>query len=244
MENSFLETLGFVYNEAQWLTEETIVKPQFQRFARNTKKADILSTQELEVFFDGGYWEDFSIREYLLFFITACCGLRLGEARALRVNQIIPEKHALIVDGFLQDDLTRTSYNKKGSVEDTKLRVTIIPDNAQNLLIRYIRNNNLSNDSYLFTRENGELFTGPYCEYIFNKVLIKSGIDKAGRKICPHSLRYTFVTRMRREINAETVQKLAGHSSVEMTEYYTRASIPDMVDSVKEALPAVNRLFM
>lgn len=68
-------------------------------------------------------------------------------------------------------------------------------------------------------------------------------IKAAGRKLIPHSFRFTYVTRMRRGLSAETVQKLAGHSSVEMTEYYTRAAIPEMVAGLKEAVPAANMLF-
>ena len=63
------------------------------------------------------------------------------------------------------------------------------------------------------------------------------------KKAYPHSFRFTYVTRMRRGLSAETVQKLAGHSSVEMTEYYTRAAIPEMVAGLKDAVPAANMLF-
>ena len=70
-----------------------------------------------------------------------------------------------------------------------------------------------------------------------------AGIEKGTRKLIPHSFRFTYVTRMRRGLSAETVQKLAGHSSVEMTEYYTRAAIPEMVEGLKEAVPAANMLF-
>ena len=59
----------------------------------------------------------------------------------------------------------------------------------------------------------------------------------------PHSLRYTYITRMRREVAGETVQKIAGHTSLNMTDYYTRAAIPEMVEAVKSANGAANRLF-
>ena len=48
---------------------------------------------------------------------------------------------------------------------------------------------------------------------------------------------------MRRKLDAETVQKMVGHSSVEMTEYYTRAAIPEMVEGLNPARQAVNMLF-
>ena len=48
---------------------------------------------------------------------------------------------------------------------------------------------------------------------------------------------------MRTKLDAETVQKMVGHSSVEMTEYYTRAAIPEMIEGLNPARQAVNMLF-
>lgn len=50
-------------------------------------------------------------------------------------------------------------------------------------------------------------------------------------------------TLLRRNVDAETTKKMVGHSSVEMTEYYTSAAIPKMVSSIQNVLPAVNELF-
>ena len=48
---------------------------------------------------------------------------------------------------------------------------------------------------------------------------------------------------MRQRVDAETVQKMVGYSSVEMTEYYTRAAIPETTESIQDVMPAVNGLF-
>ena len=48
---------------------------------------------------------------------------------------------------------------------------------------------------------------------------------------------------MRRDVAGETVRKIAGHNSMVMTDYYTRAAIPEMVEAVKPAAEAANRLF-
>ena len=157
---------------------------------------------------------------------------------------MIPEKHALIVDGFLRENDIRTNYNKKGSDEDMKMRVTMVPDETLKALLQFIEKNKLADTDYLFQNEQGTPFNSRYLERVFSNILIQAGIDSTGRKLCPHSLRFTYVTRMRRTIDAETVKKLAGHSSIEMTEYYTRASIPEMVESIKDVLPAVNKLFV
>ncbi len=240
--NSYLETLNHIYKEAPWHCKTTIVKPDFPRFARNSKKADIFTQEELVQFFDGANWID-GLREYLLFLVMASCGLRLGEARALRTKQFIPESHALIIDGFCERDGHRTNYNKKGSDEDQKLRVTLVPDDTMRLVQNYIKSHYLSEDDFIFQRDDGRPLRQEFLESVFHRVIIKAGIDSTDRKLCPHSFRFTYVTRMRRKVDAETVQKMVGHSSVEMTEYYTRAAIPEMVSSIQDVLPAVNGLF-
>ena len=240
--NSFLETLNQIYKEAPWHCKYTIIKPDFPRFARNSKKADIFTTEELDRFFDGANWVD-GLREYLLFLIMASCGLRLGEARGLRVKQLIVEKHALLVDGFCKPNGFRTNYNKKGSNEDQKLRVTLVPDETMDIVIRYIESHYLSSEDFIFQREDGKPLRQEYLESVFHRVIAKAGIDTTCRKLCPHSFRFTYVTRMRTKLDAETVQKMVGHSSVEMTEYYTRAAIPEMIEGLNPARQAVNMLF-
>lgn len=240
--NSFLETLNHIYKEAPWHCNYTVIKPEFPRFSRKSKKADIFTSEELVSFFDGGNWID-GLREYLLFLVMASCGLRLGEARGLRVKQFIEESHALIIDGFCERDGSRTNYNKKGSDEDQKLRVTLVPDNTMSMVMSYIKSHSLSAEDFIFQREGGRPLRQEYLESVFHRVLIKAGIDSTDRKLCPHSFRFTYVTRMRRNVDAETIKKMVGHSSIEMTEYYTRAAIPEMVSSIQGVLPAVNGLF-
>ena len=48
---------------------------------------------------------------------------------------------------------------------------------------------------------------------------------------------------MRRDVAGETVQKIAGYTSLAMTDHYTRAAIPEMVEAVKPAVAVANKLF-
>ena len=241
--NSYLDALGQVYKEAPWHCKKAIVKPDFPRFSRNSKKADIFTKEELERFFDGQYWDDFSLRDYLLFLLLVSSGLRLGEGRAVRVNQIIPESKCLIVDGFCKRDGTRTNYNKKGNDEDTKLRVTLIPDATLDTIMNYIKHHGYKDNDYVFQMDDGTPIPQDHLELVFKTVLKLSKIDTLGRRLVPHSFRFTYVTRMRRNITGETVRKLVGHADCRMTDYYTRSTIPEMVEGIKDALPAANSLF-
>lgn len=239
--NTFLEALTYVYKEAPFYGVNGVNKPNFVRYSRNSKKADILTTDELSAFFNEANWN--SEKEYLVFLCMLSFGLRIGEVRAIQIRQLIFDKNALVIDGFCKSNGERTSYNKKGSDEDMKWRVAVAPDYTMQRLYNYVTLHNLQPDEFLFTRDGFRPYRREYLEDVFLTQLDKAGIEKNGRKLIPHSLRFTYVTRMRRELPAEIVRKLVGHSSVEMTEYYTRAAIPELVASVQNAIPAVNQLF-
>ncbi|MBR4323214.1 site-specific integrase [Treponema sp.] len=239
--NSFLETLSYIYKEAPFCGCEGLIKPNFMRFSRNTKKADIFTTEELNRFFDKELWEN--SRDHLIFLCIASFGLRLGEARALQLRQFIFDKNAVVIDGFCKRNGERTNYNKKGSNEDKKWRVAVAPDTTMQLVYNYSFLNQIQADEFVFVKEGKLPVRNEYLEDVFERQLTKAGIEKNGRKLVPHSLRFTYVTRMRRDLPAEIVQKIVGHTSIEMTEYYTRAAIPEMVAAIQNAIPAVNGLF-
>lgn len=64
-----------------------------------------------------------------------------------------------------------------------------------------------------------------------------------GKRYVPHSLRFTYVTRMRTVFSIEDVRKIVGHTSSEMTEYYTRFLIGDMCKNLQPARKIVSELF-
>lgn len=234
-------TPTYIYNEAPFFGYTGIVKPTFQRFARNSKKADIFTTEELELIFDKSKW---SIeRDYLALLCMVSFGLRIGEVRAIQLRQFIFERNALVVDGFCKSNGERTDYNKKGNDEDKKWRVSFAPSSTVTQIIDYINRKNIKADDFVFAHKDGSPLRREYLEDVLNRQLVIAGIEKGDRKLVPHSFRFTYVTRMRRELPAEIVQKLAGHSSVEMTDYYTRAAIPEMVAALESTVPAADVLF-
>lgn len=97
-------------------------------------------------------------------------------------------------------------------------------------------------DDFLFSSSNSPL-RREYLEDIFENALKKAGIQTEGRKLTPHSLRYTYVTRMRRTLPIDTVRKLVGHTEDKMTDYYTRASLEDGLAGITGSKEAVEHLF-
>ena len=89
-----------IYDETIWVCKNPVVKPVFQKFARNSRKADIFTEDELITMFSNyELWDSYD--EYLLFYTIYTCGLRLGEARALQVNQFIFDENILKIHSSL-----------------------------------------------------------------------------------------------------------------------------------------------
>lgn len=239
--NHYLDTFKELYQEYTWKTDHEILVPAFPRFANDSRKADVLSTEELNKLFNEEIWKNYS--GFLFFYVTVSCGLRLGEARALKAKQFDLKNHILIVDGFIRFDGTRTNFNKAGSLHDRKTRVVFIPSQLEKKLTAYFEWNGFAQEDFIFVRD-GKPFSAEYCERLFRRMLKKAQIDSSGRKLTPHSLRYTYVTRMRRYIDGEIVRVLVGHTSQEMTDYYTKPMIDDMIKKISESREAAEKLFL
>jgi integrase len=264
--NRFLEILGEIYTEAPWYGCR-VSRPAFHRFAANSRKADIFTTVELDQLFKP---ENFTSYQFYLFFLLCLSGgMRIGEVRAVRAKQIIFDRKVLIVDGFCRHDGTRTVYSKKGSPEDPKFRLIYLPELTLGKMRDWITRNNIGLEDYCFTTSGGKPISRERAETAFYRALQTAGFiplppkrEKAargegrqkqtrarlrppdGRKLVPHSLRYTYVSRMLRELTAAELQPMTGHASIEMVDYYNRqvldlalAALPD------SALAAADTLF-
>lgn len=233
-----------IYNEAAWQGIKVSL-PNFPTFTRESGNADILSSEELKKLFAIENFTGFAVDAetvYLLFLVSSFAGLRLGEARALRPKQFLFDKSALIIDGFLREDGTRTDFNKKGSESNRKFRIVMLPEKVLSEVQNYIVAHQKSAEDLLFTHENKPL-RKEYLNSLFKRALKKSGIDTENRKLTPHSLRYTYVTKMRRTLPIDTVRKLVGHTDDKMTDYYTRVSIEDNLAAIAGTKDAVEHLF-
>jgi integrase len=240
-----------------------ITPPVFPAFALNSKKADKFTGAELAAFFKPENFPDNQL--FTLFLLILSAGLRLGEARAVRQKQIFFNEKLLIVDGFLKRNGFRTDYNKKGSPDNPKFRAVLLPDLTLDYLYNHIKNTPLEPDDLIFTVE-GRPVRQEYAENVFSKALIKAGIahpaeklkgdgvlkkghitKKAdlvpnGRKLVPHSLRYTYVSRMRLFFSAKELQPMTGHTTESMVDYYNRKNLEDVIKALPPANTALEAL--
>jgi integrase len=265
--NRYTSIFGEIYSESQWYGCR-VERPRFQQFARIAHKADILTTAELERLFVPG---NFPAHEFYLFFLLCLSGgLRLGEVRAARPKQFLFEQKALIVDGFCKYTGARTNYNKTGSPVNPRFRIVLLPDITLEKMKAHIAETGAAPDDFCFDfclKEGGHPVRQSRAESVFSAALAKAGIDagvpanQSGsalpaqygadtdavsrkRKLVVHSLRYTYVTRMRRELPASVVMRMAGHINEGQTDYYTdRRAIDETLAAIAGAGQAANNLF-
>ncbi|MBR1723016.1 MAG: site-specific integrase, partial [Treponema sp.] len=176
--NRYLEVFKNLYDEYNWRMENSLPLPAFPRFSNSPRQADVFSSDELKRLFDKKIWRNED--EFLLFYITVSCGLRLGEARGLRANQFLFDRHILLVDGFMRYDGTRTLFNKSGSLREKKQRVVFLPQDVEEEAKAYLKKKNLSGDDFLFVI-NGKPVSQEFCERVFKRMLKKACIEKNGR---------------------------------------------------------------
>lgn len=239
--NNCLDTIASIYEETIWKCDTAIPKPKFQRFARNSKKADVFSDNELKVLLARSSWK--TNEYYLMFNLAACCGLRISEMRAVRPCQFLWKEKVLVIDGFCKTNGERTNYNKKGSEENRKLRIAPLSERIIKIFHDYIQGRNIQPDELIFKRNDGTPHRREVLEGAFKAVVKKLGFYSKYRKLTPHSLRYTYVTRMRAFVDTEKVKAIVGHNSIAMTEYYTRFSLDSAIKYLGDSFKAVNTLF-
>jgi len=255
--NRFTQVLKEVYTEAKWYGCR-VPRIELDTFSNSTKKADALTLNEISLIFQPDNFPSYQF--YLLFLLCLAAGLRLGEARAVRAKQIVLEKSLIIVDGFIQVGGERTTYNKKGSPESPKLRIVYLNNVVLNLLKQWMESKQFEPDELLFTKDNKPI-RQELAENVFYKTLQRVGIIPTaiprpknkrgegrqkqikakikcpeGRKLVPHSLRYTYVSMMLNHVTTTELMPMMGHTSEVQVDYYHHKVLDMTVASLPKSL--------
>jgi integrase len=255
--NKLTQVLDEIYSEAKWHGCRA-GKIDLEKFKSAPRKADALTPAEITSVFKT---ENFpSYQFYLLFILSLAAGLRLGEARAVRAKQIVFERSLMIVDGFIQTDGNRTTYNKKGNPENPKFRIVYLNDVVLSMLRQWIAINKLEPDDLMFTKD-GKPIRHELAETVFYKALqaakiipmpepvprnrrgegrkkqIKAKIKcPDSRRLVPHSLRYTYVSMMLNHVTPSDLMPMTGHTSVVHVNYYHHKVLDMTVASLPKSL--------
>jgi integrase len=133
---------------------------------------------------------------------------------------------------------------KKGDEEDDpRLRVAVIPEKTVWYLKQWLSVRPASGPEELLFSYQGRRIRSEYLEDRFAAGLRNAGIRTEGRVLTPHSLRYTYNTKMRRLIPGERLRLMTGHESEQMTDYYTRVQLEDDFLSLRDHSAAIDRFW-
>jgi integrase len=146
--------------------------------------------------------------------LSAVTGMRIGEVRALRPEQI--------KDGYI---VVNASYNEQDLLKGTKTgkpREVPIPKRLQDILLGIG-----TKGGFIFAGRGNSPISVSTINDALEKQLEKCGIPKEG--LCFHSFRHYANTKLvASNINAEKIRASIGHSSEAMTEHYLHLEAKDM----------------
>jgi integrase len=181
---------------------------------RKTGRTGIFTEDELTRLFNPELYMDKALR---LFYVCCLTGaLRTGEARGLRVKQILFDREALIVDGFVRSDGTRTDYTRLRPEEHPKFRIVPLPDITLNLLREHLSERRVSENGFIFRgqKEPDKPVTAGYVQDNLKHIMKKAGIEPNGRKLMVQSFRFTAIMIIRQIIPADTAMKPVVHRNI------------------------------
>lgn len=148
-------------------------------------------------------------RDMCLLDLIISTGIRIGEAAAITMSDIVAHEHTILIHG-------------KGRKQ--RLLFISSQDSWNNLKdwIK-VRNNIGIKNEFLFINRYYKQLTIYSIENIFNKYKIKSGINSVAT---PHFLRHTFATNLLANgADLRSVQEILGHANIATTEIYTEVTI-------------------
>lgn len=147
------------------------------------------------------------IRDAALIDLLISTGIRIGEAAAITLEDIIINEHTLLIHG--KGRKQRLIY-VSSSVTWDKLK-TLMKERKK------------SDNSFLFVNRYGLPLSIHGIEDIYKKYIKKAQITT---KSTPHYLRHTFATNLLANgADLRAVQEILGHASVATTQIYTEVTI-------------------
>ena len=146
------------------------------------------------------------LRDAALIDLLISTGIRIGEAAAITLNDIIISERTLLIHG-------------KGR----KQRLIYISSPITwNRIVTLLKERKLSNSNHLFVNRYYKPISIHGIEYIYKKYLKKA---KIGTHSTPHYLRHTFATNLLANgADLRSVQEILGHASVATTQIYTEVT--------------------
>jgi integrase len=200
-----------------------------------------------------------------LFALMTSTGLRNGEVRAVSPSQLVITDgkeivrmtdngreavhpmlktkrkitYGLIIDRMYNQSDKIVMHLKKGDENNSKARIAVIPEKTVGYLKQWLRIRPAKPEDLLFSFQ-GHRLRGEYVMYRLDIGLRNAGINTENRILKPHSLRYTYNTKMRRRIPVEKLRLMIGHETAGMTDYYTLSELEEEFLSLRDNSRAID----
>lgn len=262
--NGIARTFGLVLAEAKRQGFLQVI-PDLELFERNSQKKDILLDADLELLFPecpaalsliwrrrpGGNREaepwEVGLLFGTLFALSGSAGLRPGEGRAVFLDQLYRQIGGMIVDRAF-DNAGILGAPKKSTEGDPRYRVSYIPERTWRMLDFWLKHRTEAEEyPGLLFAFHGAPISPYFLDERFEIGLKNAGISKVGRILTPHSLRFTYDTKMRGVLSGDILREFIGHRSETMTDYYDRASLRPVLEArliqLADQRPAVERFW-
>jgi integrase len=161
-----------------------------------------------------------------LFRVAAFTGLRLGELRALRWDDVNLVDRRLVVHRAFSDDV-------EGPTKSWQARYIPIADPAAEAFARLsTRDEFVSDDDYVFCNRLGRALDGSALRKRYQGAAAAAGL----RRLHFHALRHGAGSMIARQADPRWVQGFLGHSSITTTERYLHTKArPEDVDRLNRA---------
>lgn len=183
-------------------------------------KFDFLTFEEADAFVAAsGEERDPTWSAMILVAVRA--GLRIGELRALRWENVDTER------GTIHVKQNATVDGKIKAPKNNRFRIVPLGDDARAAL----RGHRHLRGPFVFCDERGGMLLEHECKHPCRRVSKRA---KIGRTIYWHVLRHTFASHLAmRGVPMRTIQELLGHTSLAMTQRYAHLSPNVPRDAVK-----------
>jgi integrase len=170
--------------------------------------------------------------------LATLCGLRMGEVRGLQVSDVDYDSGIIHIRHNLVSETEGLKQPKWGSMRDVPAPQPVLDELK---LCRAVASKGTGNFIFWNDRRPEAPMSILGIQAGFRRILSSIGIDKTSRKsrnLCFHGLRHAFVSLSRSSgIPDYAVQRMAGHSSMKMTDRYSHVMID--FDTARRAMEHV-----
>jgi integrase len=121
---------------------------------------------------------------------------------------------------------------KKSRDDDPRYRVAFLPDRTWKMLDFWLKNREAGPEWLdLLFPFRGHPISAFFARDRFVIGLENVGISMAFRNLSPHSLRYTYDTKMRGVLSGDILREFIGHRSEAMTDHYDRSNLRPVLET-------------